>query len=142
DVFGDSPLGVRRKRDLRLLHDEDDRLVFLQVRDDRQQRENEQVDGTCALVGERHGMVAWLRRYEEPNDFAQMLAGQIRREERRRVFAGSEIDELAEPRSDVFPYDLELLDLPDGRVKVLQRPECFSPHFGCTFAAEPKDGVE
>ncbi len=35
---------MRRKRDFRLLHREDDRLVFLQIRDDRQQCEDQQIN--------------------------------------------------------------------------------------------------
>ena len=67
-VLGHAPLDVRRKRDLRLFHHEDDRLVFLQIRDDRQQCEDQQINRAGALSGERHRMVAWLRRNEESDD--------------------------------------------------------------------------
>lgn len=44
---------VRRQRDLRLFHGEDDRLLLLDLRDERQKRKDEHVDGAGAQPLER-----------------------------------------------------------------------------------------
>src|SRR5271156_1484575 len=124
------------------LHRENHRGRAAHVGDVRQQREDESVNRASAETVERNEILAFLRAYEEGDDFAQILAGQLGRKKPSCVIAFGNSDEARHAVAHLATYFLKLGNGSDSGVKPAQPRERIFPHRLAPGVTEAKDSVE